>query len=75
MSTSFDICIRGSGITGSTLALLLARQRLRIALVGHPPAGNDVRAFALNAQARELLTDLRCWPHALHATPVQSMQV
>ena len=64
MSTSFDICIRGSGITGSTLALLLARQRLRIALVGHPPAGSDVRAFALNAQARELLTDLRCWPHA-----------
>ena len=75
MSSPFDICIRGSGVVGSTLALLLARQRLRIALVGHPPAAHDVRAFALNAHSRELLSDLRCWPDAMHATPVQSMQV
>ena len=75
MSSSFDICIRGSGITGSTLALLLARQRLRIALVGQPAASNDVRAFALNSGSRELLSELRCWPDGLHATPVQSMQV
>ena len=75
MSSSFDICIRGSGIVGSTLALLLARQRLRIALVGQPAAANDVRAFALNAASRELLSDLRCWPDAEHATAVQSMQV
>ena len=75
MSSAFDICIRGSGVVGSTLALLLARQRLRFALVGHPPAAHDVRAFALNAHSRELLSDLRCWPDGLHATPVQSMQV
>ena len=75
MSSSFDICIRGSGIVGSTLALLLARQRLRIALVGQPAAANDVRAFALNAASRELLSVLRCWPDAEHATAVQSMQV
>ena len=75
MSSSFDICIRGSGIVGSTLALLLAKQRLSIALVGSPAPTDDVRAYALNAQSRELLTDLRCWPDAVHATPVQSMQV
>ena len=75
MSTSFDICIRGSGVVGSTLALLLARQRLRVALVGKPSVASDVRAFALNAHSRELLSDLRCWPDSLHATPVQSMQV
>ena len=31
-SPAFDICIRGGGIVGHTLALLLARDRLRIAL-------------------------------------------
>ncbi len=75
MSSPFDICIRGSGVVGSTLALLLARQRLRVALVGQPPATHDVRAFALNAHSRELLSELRCWPDAMHATAVQSMQV
>jgi 2-polyprenyl-6-methoxyphenol hydroxylase-like FAD-dependent oxidoreductase len=75
MSSAFDICIRGSGVVGSTLALLLARQRLRVALVGHPPAAHDVRAFALNTHSRELLSDLRCWPDGMHATPVQSMHV
>jgi 2-polyprenyl-6-methoxyphenol hydroxylase-like FAD-dependent oxidoreductase len=75
MSSSFDICIRGSGVVGSTLALLLARQRLRVALVGHPAPATDVRAFALNAHSREILSELRCWPEPPHATAVQSMQV
>lgn len=75
MSSSFDICIRGSGVVGSTLALLLARQRLRVALVGQPAPATDVRAFALNTHSREVLSDLRCWPQPPHATPVQSMQV
>ena len=75
MSSSFDICIRGSGVVGSTLALLLARQRLNIALVGQPPPANDVRAFALNAHSQEMLSDLRCWPDGLRATAVQSMLV
>jgi 2-polyprenyl-6-methoxyphenol hydroxylase-like FAD-dependent oxidoreductase len=75
MSSSFDICIRGSGVVGSTLALLLARQRLRVALVGHPAPATDVRAFALNAHSREILSELRCWPEPAHATAVQSMQV
>ena len=75
MASNFDVCIRGSGMVGSSLALLLARQRLRVALVGSPQPANDVRAFALNESARQLLSDLRCWPNPQHATPVQTMQV
>lgn len=82
MSQHYDICIQGSGIVGRTLALLLARERLRVALVSTPPpskstvsAKEDVRAYALNAASRQLLTSLRAWPDAVHATPVLGMQV
>ena len=75
MTTTYDVCIRGSGIVGSTLALLLARQRLRIALVGAPTQAIDMRAFALNSSSQDLLTDLRCWPNAEFATPVNGMEI
>ena len=78
MASSPDICIRGAGIVGRTLALLLARERLRVALVGRaPPAPGhgDVRAYALNARARALLEDLRVWPDEASATPVHEMRV
>ncbi len=83
MTQAFDICIRGGGIVGRTLALLLARERLRVGLVAAPPAASqndspatgDVRAYALNAKSRALLESLRCWPDALHATEVLAMQV
>lgn len=79
---AYDVCIRGAGIVGRSLALLLARERLRVALVAQPQAaspGPDVRAYSLNAAARSLLQDLRCWPDAPGAkpavTPVSAMQV
>jgi 2-polyprenyl-6-methoxyphenol hydroxylase-like FAD-dependent oxidoreductase len=83
MTQAFDICIRGDGIVGRTLALLLARERLRVGLVLQAPAGPgnaspvaaDVRAYALNARSRALLESLRCWPDARHATEVLTMQV
>jgi ubiquinone biosynthesis UbiH/UbiF/VisC/COQ6 family hydroxylase len=78
MAQPFDICIRGAGIVGRTLALLLARDRLRVALVAdpaHPAPAGDVRAYALNTASRTLLESLRCWPDAEHATKVQQMQV
>ena len=78
MAQSFDICIRGAGVVGRTLALLLARERLSVALVANPagPAtGSDVRAYALNAASRSLLEGLRTWPDAHHATPVARMEV
>ena len=79
MAPTFDICIRGTGIVGRTLALLLARERLRVALVPapgpHSAAAADVRAYALNAASRSLLESLRSWPDAEHATAVKHMQV
>ena len=79
MAPTFDICIRGTGIVGRTLALLLARERLKVALVPapgpHSAATADVRAYALNAASRSLLESLRSWPDAEHATAVQHMQV
>jgi len=83
----FDVTVLGAGVVGQTLALLLARERLRVALVSapRPPCGApDVRAYALNAAARELLVALRAWPEAKpgaapephpSVTPVSAMQV
>ena len=71
-----DICIRGSGIVGRTLALLLARERLNVALVASPAiSGSDVRAYSLNGFAKALLQDLRCWPDHKAVTPVHQMQI
>lgn len=80
MSKTFDVCIRGDGIVGRTLALLLARERLRVALVAHPEKATgaqaaDVRAYALNSASRGVLEALRAWPEAAFATPVLEMQV
>ncbi len=77
MARPFDICIRGAGITGRTLALLLARERLRVALVAGPEAAghSEIRAYALNAKSKQLLESLRAWPEPGHATPVLAMQV
>jgi len=72
-----DICIRGSGIVGRTLALLLAREKLNVALVEAPaqPSVADVRAYSLNGAAMALLQDLRCWPDSPDVTPVHRMQI
>jgi 2-polyprenyl-6-methoxyphenol hydroxylase-like FAD-dependent oxidoreductase len=80
MAIAPEVCIRGAGVVGRTLALLLARDRLRVALVrdrGAAGAGetSDVRAYALNAASRELLERVRAWPDADHATPVLAMEV
>jgi len=73
-----DICIRGAGITGRVLALLLAREKLRVALTAPPERASkapDVRAYAINPAGQKLLAGLRCWPAPEHATPVMEMQV
>lgn len=81
----FDVAIRGAGVVGQTLALLLARDRLRVALVSPPRGAHetpDVRAYAINAASRELLRSVRAWPEAdpqdtrvPPVTPVSAMQV
>lgn len=85
MSQQFDVCIRGGGVVGRTLALLLARERLRVALVVpsaelDPPSldaapHRDVRAYALNSASRRMLENLRGWPADSATTPVLEMQV
>ena len=88
MSQQFDVCIRGGGVVGRTLALLLARERLRVALVvksvepDQPPTApaadkvrDDVRAYALNSASKRLLESLRAWPEGLATTPVLEMQI
>lgn len=82
MNTQFDICIRGAGMVGKTLALLLARERLRVALVRSPDdvqsegAKADIRSYALNAASRQLLQSLKVWPDAASdACPIAHMLV
>ena len=81
MSKSFDVCIRGDGVVGRAMALLLAKDRLKVALVVRQQIehsadiGTDIRAYALNNASRQLLETLRVWPDASFATPVQTMQV
>ncbi len=80
-SPSFDVCIRGAGIVGRSLALLLAAQQLRVALVHKTGADksntghSDVRAYSLNLASKQLLTDLRCWPDSPASTPILQMQI
>ncbi len=65
-------------MVGRTLALLLAKERLRVALVTaptQPAAAQDVRAYALNSYSRKMLEVLRVWPSADLATPVSTMRV
>lgn len=80
MPLPLDICIRGGGVVGRTLALLLAQERLRVGLFV-PQAGGptsslpDVRAYALNQASKNLLESVRCWPAPPAATPVLTMKV
>ena len=85
MSKFFDVCIRGDGVVGRSVALLLAKERLKVALVTqtasprpvdiHEDVREDIRAYALNSASKQLLESLRVWPDASFATPVSAMQV
>lgn len=84
MSKKPDVAILGAGVVGQALALLLARERLKVALVAAPPAAApaaphpDIRAYALNAASRQLLQSLRAWPDEpgqTAITPVRQMWV
>lgn len=79
---SFDACVRGTGIVGKSLALSLARLGLQVALLPEggaaaQRAGDDIRAYALNAVSVDLLKRLKVWD-ALPAqtrTAVHDMRV
>jgi len=71
--------VRGGGIVGKSLALLLARERFRVGLVEAQPQAleprTDVRSFALNTASKHLLESLACWPTGLAVTPIERMRV
>jgi 2-polyprenyl-6-methoxyphenol hydroxylase-like FAD-dependent oxidoreductase len=77
---SFDVVVRGAGAVGQALALSLGRLGLAVALRESPigaVSGEDVRAYALNAESVALLRELKVWdalPPA-SATPVHQMRV
>ena len=79
--TQFDVCIRGAGIVGRSLSLMLASQGLRVALVNMAGAQksahghSDVRAYSLNSAAQRMLMDLRCWPEGAACTPILKMHI
>ena len=77
---SFDVQVLGAGIVGQSLALALARAGFTVALRLEPVrtgAGDDVRAYALNAASVELLRSLKVWDSlpAHAATRVLDMHV
>ena len=79
--SAHDVLVRGAAAVGLAAALALARQGLRVALLGATPAGQgdreDVRAYALNAASVELLRSLKVWD-AIAAdarTAVQDMHI
>ena len=77
MSRFFDVCVCGDGVVGRAMALLLAKERLKVALVAQAssPRPADIRAYALNSASKQLLESLRVWPEEAFATPVQKMLV
>ncbi len=77
-ASSFDVCIHGAGFVGRTLALLLAGQGMRVALLADAvtdAAAKDIRAFSLNSASKNLLTRIQAWPARAAVTPVSCMKV
>ncbi len=76
-----DVSIRGRGPVGLALALALSRAGLSVAVQAPVAdaggAGGDVRAYALNAGAKALLTDLKVWDALPRdaVTPVDDMRI
>ena len=81
-----DICIVGNGAVGKAAALGLAQAGLRVALLCAPgsvtaaapvSADWDVRVYALNHVAHDLLSSLKVWDalDLSRVAPVSAMQV
>ncbi|MBL8342146.1 MAG: FAD-dependent monooxygenase [Rubrivivax sp.] len=74
-----DVLVRGAGAVGLAAALALARQGLRVALLGslEPPSAPDIRAYALNRASVALLDRLRVWEAIAQParTPVHEMRI
>ncbi|MGQ0530014.1 MAG: 2-octaprenyl-6-methoxyphenyl hydroxylase [Panacagrimonas sp.] len=78
---SYDVAIVGGGLVGCSLAVALATQRKRVALIEAFAAGDespswDERCIALNAASRRILDDMGLWEAlAAHSTPILSTHI
>jgi 2-octaprenyl-6-methoxyphenol hydroxylase len=69
-----DVAIVGAGPVGATLAALIARCGLDVALFeARPAAGGEQRTLALSHGSRELLEEALAWPAAV--TPITSIHI
>ncbi len=89
MNLTCKICVVGNGAIGKVAALSLAQAGWEVIVLGpdvipqSPPAVGkvepswDVRVFALNAVAREVLASIRVWEalDASRVAPVEAMRV
>lgn len=61
----YEVLVRGGGCVGRSLALALAAQGMRVALLGSVDVSReqreDVRSYALNAASVRLLRELKVW--------------
>ena len=81
-AASFDVIIAGGGLVGRSLALALAGiapQGFKVAIVDaapHVAPGSDVRASAISASSKSLLTVLGVWPSvAPDAQPITGIDI
>lgn len=77
-----DVVLVGAGLVGAALALALAPQGLRIALIEAQPLGRmeqpgyDERSTALSYASAQILRSLGLWPAlAAHASPIRHIHV
>lgn len=82
MAPDYDLLIAGAGPVGSSLALALASQSLRIGIIeaAPPTAGEqsnfDTRAIALAFGSRRILEGIDCWSAiAPQITPIRHIHV
>ncbi len=83
MKTDADIVVVGAGVVGLAVALMAARQGIRVAVVeAHAPAvwqadAPDLRVYALALDNQALLEQLGVWPEvtARRAEPYAAMTV
>jgi 2-octaprenyl-6-methoxyphenol hydroxylase len=81
--TDYDLIIIGGGMVGASLAISLAQQPLRIALIeaapmrtDATPANYDDRAIALSFGSRRIFDGIGLWPDiAAQATAIEHIHV